>query len=67
MKTITAIDNKRCRECIKLPFCVGSCAYWRMNNNNQCIEVANDGMLLEERALLDYYYDCSIKNKFRNI
>ena len=64
MKTITAIDNKRCRGCIKLPFCVGSCTYWRMNNDNQCIDVANDGMSLEERALLDYYYDCSIKNKF---
>lgn len=57
MKTISARYNKVCKECVELPFCIGSCKYGRLQDNSKCLGKKNDGMTLEERACLDYYYD----------
>ncbi len=57
LKSISALDNPQCRDCIELPYCIGSCKYSRMKNNQKCLEKRADGLTLKERALLDYYYD----------
>lgn len=54
---ITALDNPECCECIELPFCISGCKYARFHDNNRCLGKKGDGLSLQERALLDYYYD----------
>lgn len=63
LKSTTALDNPECRECIELPYCIGSCKYSRMQNNKKCLGRSGDGMMLKERALLDYYYDLQKSDK----
>lgn len=62
IKMTSALDNKECRSCIELPYCIGDCKYGRMRKNSGCLGKQSDGMSLEERARLDYYYDV-IKNQ----
>lgn len=57
MKRVSAMDNEECRNCIELPYCIGDCKYGRMRANSTCLGKQSDGMSLEERARLDYYYD----------
>lgn len=57
LRTITARDNPECRNCVELPYCIASCKYARLKDNAKCIGRSGDGLSLEERALLDYYYD----------
>lgn len=57
LRTITARDNPECRNCIELPYCIASCKYARLRDNTKCMGRGGDGMTIEERALLDYYYD----------
>ena len=57
LKTISALQNEECRNCKELPFCIATCKYRRSINNKSCIGKRNDGLTLEERAYLDYYYD----------
>lgn len=57
LHTVTAIDNPKCKECIELPFCIADCKYMRLEDNVTCLGKKGDGLSLEERALLDYYYD----------
>lgn len=59
----SAIKNQKCKTCIQLPICIGGCKYCRIWKNEECMGKSNDGMSLEERAYLDYYYD--IYNKKR--
>lgn len=59
MGVLSARENPRCRDCVELPYCIGSCKYKRMKNNVGCTGHRGDGLKLEERALLDYYYDRS--------
>ncbi len=62
LKTVSALDNPECRECIELPFCISSCKYARLHDNSKCLGKSGDGLSLEERALLDYYYDMQKQN-----
>ena len=55
--TVTALKNPECQNCVELPFCMATCAYARLKSNEKCLGRRNDGLTLEERALLDYYYD----------
>lgn len=55
--TISALKNPECQGCIELPFCMATCVYARTKCNTKCLGKRNDGLTLEERALLDYYYD----------
>ena len=57
LHSTTARNNPDCRDCIELPFCIGSCRYARMKENTKCQGKSNDGLSLHERALLDYYSD----------
>ena len=57
IQTVTARDNPKCKECIELPYCIGSCKYARRKDNTQCLGRGGDGLSLRERALLDYYSD----------
>ena len=57
LHTTTARDNPECQNCIELPYCIGSCKYARLKDNTKCMGRSGDGLTLEERALLDYYYD----------
>lgn len=59
-QNLSALDNEQCQKCKELPFCVGDCKYARMQNNIVCKGRGPDGLTLEERALLDYYYDKSL-------
>lgn len=63
LKTLTALDNPECRECVELPFCAAGCKYARFRDNMKCVEKNGDGLSLRERALLDYYYDLQRENK----
>ncbi len=57
MKTVSALDNPQCRDCIELPYCLGDCNFARIKYNQCCLGKRADGMSVEEQALLDYYYD----------
>ena len=57
IKTVSALDNKSCRECVELPYCIGSCPYGMLQCEDKCLGEKNDGLTLKERALLDYYCD----------
>ena len=63
LKTLTALDNLECRECVELPFCISGCKYARFRDNMKCVEKNGDGLSLRERALLDYYYDLQRERK----
>lgn len=63
LKTLSAIQNPECRECIELPFCIGSCKYRRSQENTKCIGKKSDGLSIEEYALLDYIYDKNQEEK----
>ena len=54
---LSSRENEACRECIELPLCIGRCRKARVENNSICMGRQNDGLLLEERARLDYFYD----------
>lgn len=60
----SARDNVTCKECKELPFCIGNCRLARLNDNSKCKGKHNDGLSLEERARLDYYYDYKHRNDF---
>lgn len=58
LKTVSAIHNETCRNCAKLPLCIGTCKYARYRENKKCLgEYLADGMRIEEKAKLDYFYD----------
>ncbi|WOO36019.1 radical SAM protein [Anaerocolumna sp. AGMB13020] len=57
MKTVTALDNDKCVDCIKLPACTASCKYKRYKNNSICIGKSGEGISMEERSKLHYYSD----------
>ena len=61
LKTASALENIQCRSCVELPYCVGTCKYHRMLENQECIGHKNDGLSVEERAKLDYVYDEHIR------
>lgn len=63
LQTVTARNNPECRECIELPFCIGSCKYVRLRDNSKCLGKSGEGLSLKERALLDYYSD--LQNEIR--
>ena len=63
LQTLSARDNPKCLQCIELPFCINSCIYARYKDNTKCIGKNGDGLSLEERALLDYYYDLQKERK----
>lgn len=53
----SARDNEKCRTCIELPLCIGRCRLARIEKNQGCMGKQNDGLSIEERAKLDFYYD----------
>lgn len=57
MQSVSIVQNEQCKNCIELPLCIGDCKYWRMKQNGRCVGKRPDGMILEERARLDYYDD----------
>lgn len=57
LKTVSAIHNPQCVNCIELPLCIGSCKYKRAQDNSKCIGKRNDGFSIQERAKLDYLLD----------
>ena len=61
MKKVSATENIKCRECKQLPWCISMCKYMRMKDNTKCIGKRGDGLSIEEKALLDYYYDLLIE------
>lgn len=61
LHTMTARNNQQCRECIQLPFCIGSCKYKRLQDNSKCIGLNGGGLSVKEHALLDFYSD--LQNK----
>lgn len=65
LKTVSAIKNPECRNCLELPFCIGTCKYTRVQNNIKCIGKRADGLNIEETAKLDYLYDEKIKKENR--
>ena len=50
-------ENEECQRCIELPFCIKRCRLERVQQNKRCYGKQNDGLSLEERAKLDFYYD----------
>jgi len=65
IKTISALKNKMCKNCLELPLCIGSCKYYRTKGNEKCIGKRADGLTIEEIAKLDYLYD-TIKQEKEN-
>ena len=61
LQTVTARDNPECKNCIELPYCIGSCKYTRLKDTTKCLGKNGDGLTLRERALLDYYSDLQSK------
>lgn len=54
---LSALDHEKCRNCIELPFCIGSCQYARAKGIMACTDARADALTLEDRAKLDYYCD----------
>ena len=50
-------DNIKCRNCIELPLCIGRCKLAMIQSPQECMGKHNDGLTVEERAKLDFYYD----------
>lgn len=59
LKTMSALKNPRCLECIQLPICISTCKLKRYRNNDMCTGKWADGLEINDRALLQYYSDLS--------
>lgn len=57
LKTVSALQNLECRNCLELPFCIGSCKFSRAKDNTRCVGKRADGMSIKDIAKLDYLYD----------
>lgn len=57
LKTVSALQNPECRDCLELPFCIATCKFWRLKDNTLCVGKRADGMSIEDMAKLDYLYD----------
>ena len=55
MKSI--LDNEKCRNCVELPLCFGTCNKTKCKQQSECYGKRPDGLTVEEVALLDYYSD----------
>jgi uncharacterized protein len=50
-------ENKRCRECIELPMCMGGCLKARISNPDHCAKYVPDGLSVEEKVKLHIKHD----------
>ena len=58
IKNTSTLKNESCRECKRLPLCIGTCKKARYKNNVGCINKdLPSGLTIEEMAKLDYLYD----------
>jgi len=65
-QNLSVFDSNQCRECIKLPMCMGGCKLSRFKNLNVCNGCRPDGTTLHEKIKLHYYSDLkhnSVKEK----
>lgn len=53
LRISTGIPEKKCRECVELPFCINKCPYGQCKSNKKGCQ-SNDGLTYIERAKLDY-------------
>lgn len=57
LKTVSVLNNPECKNCLELPFCFGTCKYYRSKENTKCTGKRANGLSIEEMAKLDYLYD----------
>lgn len=57
LEIMSVLDNKECLDCVELPLCVVSNKLGKIDGTSECISREVDGLELNERILLEYYYD----------
>lgn len=59
----STLEREMCRNCIKLPMCMGGCKYGRFKNNKVCNGLRPNGLSIEEEINLHYYSDTKLNEK----
>lgn len=57
IKNQVTTDREMCLQCKMLPICMGGCSYARYKNKDFCRGQKPNGLSIEDRIKLHYYYD----------